>query len=99
MTFIVLYQREAHPNQMDFQDIDQPVTMEERLELASRCRSELGLERLIVVDRMDNRVREAYGGLPNSAYIIKTGGEIVHKEAWGKAGGWPAVLDKLLGGG
>jgi hypothetical protein len=84
---------------MSFQDINQPVTMEERLELASRCRSDLGLDRLIVVDRMDNAVREAYGRLPNSAYIIKKGGEIVHKEAWAKADGWPAILDKLLEGG
>jgi hypothetical protein len=97
--FIVLYQREAHPNQMNFQDIDQPVEMEERLELAGRCRSELGLERTIVVDKMDNATREAYGGLPNSAYIIKSGGEIVFKEAWGNAEGWPEVLDKVLSGG
>jgi hypothetical protein len=101
VTFVILYQREAHPNQMDFQDIDQPVTMEERLALASRCKPELGLDRLIVVDKMDNAVREAYGGLPNSVYIVKKGGEIVLKEAWGKADGWPVVLDKLLaeGGG
>jgi hypothetical protein len=84
---------------MDFQEIDQPVEMEERLELASRCRSELGVGRIIVVDEMDNATREAYGGLPNSAYIIKPGGEIVYKEAWGKADGWPAVLDKILGEG
>ena len=99
MQFIVLYQREAHPNQMDFQDIDQPVEMEERLELASRCRSELGLGRTIVVDKMDNGVREAYGGLPNSAYIIKPGGEIVFKEPWAKADGWLTILDELLGDG
>jgi len=99
VNFVILYQREAHPNQMGFQEIDQPVEMEERLELASRCQPELGLARLIVVDKMDNAVREAYGGLPNSAYIIKPGGEIVFKEAWGKADGWPAVLDAILGEG
>jgi hypothetical protein len=97
--FIVLYQREAQANEMSFQDIDQPVTMEERLELAGRCRSELGLERTIVVDRMDNAVREAYGRLPNSVYIIKPGGEIAMKEPWAKADGWPAILEELLGGG
>jgi len=95
----VLYQREAHANQMRFQDIDQPVTMEERLVLAGRCRTELGVERTIVLDKMDNAVREAYGGLPNSAYIIDTNGEIVFKEAWGKADAWPEVLDRLLGEG
>jgi len=97
--FIVLYQREAHANELNFQNIDQPVTMEERLELAARCRSELGLERTIVVDRMDNAVRDAYGGLPNSVYIIKPGGEIVMKEPWAKADGWPAILDQVLAGG
>ena len=84
---------------MDFQDIDQPVEMEERLELASRCRAELGLDRLIVVDKLDNAVRDAYGGLPNSAYILKPGGEIALKEPWSKADGWPAVLDEILGEG
>ncbi len=79
-----------------FQDIDQPVTMEERLALASRCREELGVTRTIVVDRMDNAVREAYGGLPNSAYIIAGDGTIVFKEPWAKAGGWAPVLDSLL---
>ncbi len=82
-----------------FQDIDQPATMEERLALASRCRQELGLTRTIVVDGMDNAVREAYGGLPNSAYIIARDGTIVFKEPWAKAGGWAPVLDSLLAGG
>jgi hypothetical protein len=81
---------------MMFQEIDQPVTMEERKELASRCRTELGLDRTIVVDGMDNAVREAYGVLPNSVYIIKKGGEIVFKQAWSDAADWPVVLDGLL---
>jgi hypothetical protein len=95
----VLYQREAHPNQMTFRDIDQPVIMEERLALASRCREELGVTRTLVVDRMDNAVREAYGGLPNSAYIIARDGMIVFKEPWARADGWAPVLDSLLAGG
>ena len=99
MKFIVLYQREAHANELSFQAIDQPVTMDERLALAGRCRSELGLDRIIVVDKMDNAVREAYGGLPNSAYIIKPGGEIVMKEPWARADSWPVILDEILGGG
>ena len=32
--------------------------MEERAELASRCRTELRLERVIVVDPMDNSLRD-----------------------------------------
>ena len=83
---------------MNFQDIDQPVTMEERLALASRCGPELGVERTVVVDKLDNAVREAYGGLPNSVYIIQKGGEIVFKEPWSKGDGWPEILDRILAG-
>ena len=97
--FVVLYQREAHPNQMQFQEIDQPETMDERKDLASRCREELGLSWTIVVDGMDNAVRDTYGGLPNSTYIIDTDGEIVHKEAWANPDSWPEVLDRILGEG
>ena len=41
----------------------------------------------------------SYGGLPNSAYVIKPGEEIVMKEPWAKADGWPAILDEILAGG
>jgi hypothetical protein len=95
----VLYQREAHPNQMSFQEIDQPVEMAERQALAARCKTELGVDRTIVLDKMDNAVREAYGGLPNSAYIIDKGGEIVFKEPWSKGDKWHEVLDRILGEG
>ena len=84
---------------MSFQDIDQPVEMEERKALAARCRTELGVVRTIVVDKMDNAVREAFGGLPNSAYIIAKGGEIVFKEPWSKGDKWHEVLDGILGEG
>jgi hypothetical protein len=97
--FVVLYQREAHANEFTFREIDQPETMDERKALASRCREELGLTWTIVVDGMDDAVREAYGGLPNSAYIINTDGVIVFKEAWAHPDEWPAVLDELLGEG
>jgi hypothetical protein len=95
--FVVLYQREAHANEFTFKEIDQPDTMDERKVLASRCREELGLTWTIVVDGMNDAVREAYGGLPNSAYIINTEGVIVFKEAWAHPDEWPAVLDELLG--
>jgi len=31
---------------------------------------------------MENTIREAYGGLPNSAFIIEKGGKVVHKQNW-----------------
>ncbi|MFC1530012.1 deiodinase-like protein [Gemmatimonadota bacterium] len=98
VTFIVLYQREAHPEQMQFANIQQPETYGERQVLAQRTCDELTVATTIVIDGMDNAVREAYGGLPNSAYIIDKGGRIVHKEGWAAPDGWDEHLDKLLGG-
>ena len=99
VTFIVLYQREAHAGEFMFRDVEQPETMEERKELAEKACDELKIATTVVLDDMENSVREAYGSLPNSAYIIDTNGEIVFKEAWGKADAWPEVLDRLLGEG
>jgi len=96
-TFIILYQREAHPNQMQFAEIDQPETYEERQRLAQSTCDDLHPATMIVIDEMDNAVRTAYGGLPNSAYIIDKGGKIVHKEGWAEIEGWSEILDKLLG--
>jgi len=98
VTFIVLYQREAHPEQMQFATIKQPETYEERQALAQRTCDELTVATTIVIDGIDNAVRETYGGLPNSAYIIEKGGKILHKEGWAAPDGWDEILDKLLGG-
>ncbi len=97
VTFIILYQREAHPEQMQFANITQPEIYEERQNLARMTCDELSIATTIVIDAMDNAVREAYGGLPNSAYIIAQGGKIVHKEGWAAPDGWDEHLDKLLG--
>ncbi len=98
VTFIVLYQREAHPEQMQFATITQPETYEERQALAQRTCDELTVATTIVTDGIDYAVREAYGGLPNSDYIIEKGGNILHKEGWAAPQGWNEILDKLLGG-
>lgn len=98
VTFIILYQREAHPEQMMFADIKQPETYEQRLALARKTCDELSVATTIVIDGMDNAVREAYGGLPNSAYIIEKGGKIFHKEGWAAPVEWDEYLDKLLKG-
>ncbi len=81
---------------MMFSEIEQPETYEERKELAKKTCDELHIATTVVIDDMENTVREAYGGLPNSAYIIDRGGVIVHKEAWARPGEWPDVLRGLV---
>jgi hypothetical protein len=70
--------------------------MEQRKELAQKACDELKIATTMVIDDLDNSVREAYGYLPNSAYIIEKGGVIVHKEVWAEPAGWPEVLRRLL---
>jgi hypothetical protein len=83
-------------NMFDFSEIEQPQTYEERHRLARMTCDELNPTTTIVIDDMENTVREAYGGLPNSAFIIDRGGEVVHKENWASIEGWAEILDNLL---
>lgn len=99
--FIVLYQREAHAGQKmgqwDFENVKQPEAYEERLALAQKSCEELKIATLVVIDDMDDTVRNAYGGLPNSAYFIEQGGKIHYKEAWARPDEWGPKLEKMLG--
>jgi len=97
--FIVLYQREAHPGELSFKEIDQPEEYDARLELAKKTCDELSIATLVVIDEMDNAVRDAYGGLPNSAYVIDKGGKILHKEAWARPDEWGQLFEELFGTG
>lgn len=94
--FIVVYQREAHAGENIFADVEQPETYEQRKALAERACNELKVATTVVVDDMVNTVRRAYGRLPNSAFIIARGGEVVHKEAWATPEGWSDILRELL---
>lgn len=92
----MLYQREAHAGEFRFQDIEQPETYDARKALAERSCQELSIATKVVIDNMDNAVRETYGLLPNSAFFIKKGGEIFYKEAWARPGEWGPLLEKML---
>ncbi len=81
---------------LDFSDIEQPESYEERQLLAQRTCDDLHPATTIVIDDMENSVRKAYGGLPNSAFIIDRGGIVIQKENWADIGAWSAILDDLL---
>jgi len=99
--FIILYQREAHAGEvrgevMNFGDVEQPETIEQRVVLARKACDELSIATTVVIDDMNNTVRKAYGELPNSAYFIARGGVITYKEAWARPDGWPEYLRDLV---
>ncbi len=90
----VVYVREPHAGEMDYKDIEQPETMEARLTLARMTCDEDHVKMPLLIDAMDNAVREAYGGLPNNAVIIDKEGILVEKQGWADA----EEIDKVLAG-
>ena len=60
----------------------QPLTYEERVELARKTAVEAGINVLLLVDEIDNPVWCTYGPAPNIAYLIGTDGIIIAKQGW-----------------
>jgi type I thyroxine 5'-deiodinase len=75
---------------------NQPKTDQERSEIATACASKLGLTIPCVVDGIDNKVGDTYGGWPDRLYIIDKDGKIAYKGAQGPGGfKVPEMVGKL----
>jgi hypothetical protein len=98
--FVVVYIREAHPeegwvvNQNRDQEIlvNDPTTNEERVEVAQACALSLKIRMPVVVDEVDDQIASAYGALPDRLYLIGTNGEVAYQ---GEPGPWGFDPDKL----
>jgi len=87
--FFYVYTREPHPG---FYEKQQTKDLKERKANAKQCQKELGMTLPWIIDDMKSSIQRAYGGLPNSAYIIGSNGKVFYKEAWADA----SNLDKKL---
>ena len=80
--FFIVYIREAHaldsrsPN--SFGMVEDPINLEERSAVASRCVEELDLPIPAIVDKLDDKVNQAYGGWPDRLYLIDKDGKIAY---------------------
>ena len=81
---------------MQWRDVEQPTTKEERMTLAKRTRKELGITITIAVTELANTVHKGLGGLPNSAILVGKGRKVLYKEAWANPVAWPPLFDRLL---
>jgi hypothetical protein len=99
VAFLYVYTREPHPNQrmrgFDFGEEPQTRSIEERRRNAKRCVERHALTIPWIVDEMDGRIQRAYGGLPNSAFLVRSDGVVAYKEAWADAGRLEAEISKL----
>jgi hypothetical protein len=65
-----------------FEAIEEPTTADERLALARRFRADVPGDIPVLLDELDNRTSAAYGGMPNSMFVIAPDGTISHKFTW-----------------
>jgi len=72
----------SYSNDEEGNPVGQPLTYEERAELARKTAVEAGINVPLLVDEIDNPVWCTYGPAPNIAYLIGTDGKIIAKQGW-----------------
>lgn len=98
VSFLTIYTLEAHPkgdvcpyigrewvtdsNEEEGILYRQPLQESEREELAKKAQADVGLHTLVALDDMENSTWKAYGGAPNSAYLIGRDGRVRLRQGW-----------------
>ena len=100
VTFILVYVREAHAIDshypMMFGEIEDPVTIEERHELAVFSSKELGFTMPSVVDDMEDSVGRSYGAWPERLYLVGQDGNVAFRCGPGPFGFDPDGLEESI---
>ena len=98
--FLVVYIREAHALDghlpMEFGMIEDPITDAERQGVAKRCMNDLELPMRAVVDRIDDRVNNAYQGWPERLYLVDRDGKVAYTGGPGPFGFEPDELEAAI---
>jgi len=106
VSFIVVYIREAHPEEgwviNPNRDagilINDPTSTDERVEVAATCAVNLEIRMPVVVDEVDDKIADAYGALPDRLYLIATDGTIAFQGERGPWGFDPTALAEAIKG-
>jgi len=103
-TFVSIYVREAHPkdgwkmesNSRLGVEVIQPKTYGERVSVANQCHGLLKYSMPLLVDDIDDRVGNAYSGMPARLYVIDPQGKVVYKSGRGPFGFRPREMEQAL---
>jgi hypothetical protein len=90
----ILYVREAHPGA----DIPQHQDIDAKRACAARLTTEDGETRLVLVDDFEGNAHLAYGGMPNTVFIINANGCVMFRAEWNNPGATQKALNALLAG-
>ena len=104
--WVLVYTKEAHPvdgdvariNDREGIEVQQHVSFEKRLEAAKLCRRKLNLKATVLVDGIENKVTESYGGHPNRGFVLDADGKVVSRQNWINADRTREALEGLLDG-
>lgn len=77
-------------------DVYEPTTIEERQAVASRCSLSMEADLPLLIDKMDNKVNDAYAALPTRLYLVGTDGIVKYAAGKGPWGFKPAEFDKAI---
>ena len=92
--FYYIYKALAHPENNGY---IQPFTLEERLLHVQEAKRTLGSGIEWICDNMDNGLKAALGGAPNSEFIIYPAGKIIQARGWSNATSLRTDLESLVG--
>lgn len=101
---MAVYVREAHPcdgwelpgNGKLGISVAQHKDFAERCDAAKMCASALKMTIPMVVDEFDDRVGNAYSGMPDRLYIIDSHGRVAYKGGRGPFGYQPSQMEQSL---
>jgi hypothetical protein len=96
--------REAHPTdgwRMESNDragiaLPQPKDKADRTAAATQCCSHLEMNMPVLVDELDDRVGNAYSGMPDRLYVIDRQGKVAYKGGRGPFGYKPGEMEQSL---
>jgi hypothetical protein len=76
--------------------VAQPKLMAERVAVASQCHDLLEMSIPVVVDEIDDRVGNAYSGMPDRLYVIDRSGKVTFKSGRGPFWFNPGEMEQSL---
>lgn len=86
--FLVLYTREAHPGER----VGPHCGWDDKRRLAAALQTVEGDPRTYLVDDLDGRVNQVFGGMPNSVYVLDGSARVVYRALFT----WPPRVEEVL---
>ena len=100
----MVYIREAHPtdgwqvraNEQQGILVEQPKSLEERIEIATQMCTALKIKLPPLVDTLDDKVNKAYSAWPDRLYLVGRDGRIAYQGGPGPRGFRPDELEAAI---